>query len=353
MPIPFLVGAAAVAGVTLTGAVKGIDIASKNSDSKTIVDRSITRYKQTLESLDIQREEAKKKLENLGYLKTDIFANDMNDFISSVSNICNIDITDDILKQRGYKDNPNDIVDIEYVKNVTLKAGTLAIDGITSSGNDVLVNLAINGCEPLLLNDEISLVQSIKKDTKKYIEIQWLERGNKYISNTKRECIIESVDLKKTFLYANVLESLDKGGKEYNRVEVEEVFENLNKITIFVKSLEVMADAYLEFIHSFSQIYSSVVCNLSKIIQTAIYVQAIDIRYDKIDYNKLTKRQQSTVDASWIMSQTMFYVLTQPFVNNEGRLNKEINMSIDKAKELFTVAENMMNELNHIPINIH
>ena len=84
MPIPFLIGAAAV-GAAIFGAKKMIDSSDNNSRAEELQISAKKIYDEAIARLEYSRENTNEMLEQLGTTKVNIWANDMNGFKNAFS----------------------------------------------------------------------------------------------------------------------------------------------------------------------------------------------------------------------------------------------------------------------------
>lgn len=101
MPLPFIIGGAAIAAKVVLGAaiaaggvgvVKGVKGAVDNSDAKSFQAEAEKIKRQSQKSMEAKKEETKVSIEQLGKTKVDILANQITPFINSYQKIKNIQI---------------------------------------------------------------------------------------------------------------------------------------------------------------------------------------------------------------------------------------------------------------------
>ena len=85
---------AAAAATGSIGLKQAVDAVNNHSNAKKIVVKASEKYEQSVNKLEIKREEVSSLLEKVGELKINILKNSVNDFLTTFEKIKNVEIRD-------------------------------------------------------------------------------------------------------------------------------------------------------------------------------------------------------------------------------------------------------------------
>lgn len=141
MPIPFLIGAAAV-GAAIFGAKKMIDSSDNNSRAEELQISAKEIYDKAIARLEYSRENTNEMLEQLGTTKVNTWANDMNGFINAFSKFKNVKQEGTLALEGSLDITPENI---KAIKNSALKASEMVNAGLGSLAAGTLAGVAAYG----------------------------------------------------------------------------------------------------------------------------------------------------------------------------------------------------------------
>jgi hypothetical protein len=154
MPIPFILGAAALA----TGAVgvkKGIDAKNDMDLAKSINEEANRIVRKTEKSIEKAKDRTKTSIENLGRKKIELLSTSINDFIINFEKIKNINLkdSDGIDELRNF--NPQSS-EFKELKKASFEAKEIAVNGLSAIGGGALLafgtyNIVMGGLGGLLV----------------------------------------------------------------------------------------------------------------------------------------------------------------------------------------------------------
>ncbi|OFI05979.1 hypothetical protein CLOACE_13600 [Clostridium acetireducens DSM 10703] len=154
MPIPFILGAAALA----TGAVgvkKGIDAKNDMDLAKSINEEANRIVRKTEKSIEKAKDRTKTFIENLGRKKIELLSTSINDFIINFEKIKNINLkdSDGIDELRNF--NPQSS-EFKELKKASFEAKEIAVNGLSAIGGGALLafgtyNIVMGGLGGLLV----------------------------------------------------------------------------------------------------------------------------------------------------------------------------------------------------------
>lgn len=140
MPIPFLIGAAAL-GATLFGAKKGYDAMTDSKDSKAILTTAKNMYDEALSNLETQKGKTMISMETLGERKLIVWGNQLGRFANVISHIKGVDITGAPIVE-GI---PLEDIDVQEIAASSTRASEIIAGGTMALGTGALAGLAAVG----------------------------------------------------------------------------------------------------------------------------------------------------------------------------------------------------------------
>lgn len=128
MPLPFILGAAAVAAGAF-GVKKGLDAREDMEEAQDLLDCAKDMSAEAESSIEKSRKGTAKAIENLGKTKIEILSTSMNDFVKEFSKIKNVDFKNSVGMEE-LKDFTPDSCDFENLQTASFKAIDLASGGL-------------------------------------------------------------------------------------------------------------------------------------------------------------------------------------------------------------------------------
>lgn len=128
MPLPFILGAAAVAAGAF-GVKKGLDAREDMEEAQDLLDCAKDMSAEAESSIEKSRKGTAKAIEKLGKTKIEILSTSMNDFVKEFSKIKNVDFKNSVGMEE-LKDFTPDSCDFENLQTASFKAIDLASGGL-------------------------------------------------------------------------------------------------------------------------------------------------------------------------------------------------------------------------------
>lgn len=357
MPIPFiLAGAAGIAGAT--GIVKGAKSLINNSDAKSIVAAAQEMYDEKKKSLELQRKETTKCLEDLGELKLHAWAEDMNVFVETFNSFKNVQLegTIDINERLKMKiSNPENMKNIE-VGTVTAKEVTQA--GIASLGAGALAGIASYGGAMMFASASTgTAIATLSGVAAKNATLAWfgggaLKAGG--LGMAGGSAVLGGIVAGPVLAVAGFImeakseENLANARKTY--AEAENAVEQMGIMIDFMGTVSQLSTDYYSFISQYQKLFRPVLNELQNIKERAFQrqlnatknpIRRITFMFDKkIDFDILTGEEQKVLHLSWLMAQVLYSILVSPILTEKGEVDTNaVNTLSDAEDAVITIEE--------------
>lgn len=322
MPIPFLIGAAAV-GAAIFGAKKMIDSSDNNSRAEELQISAKEIYDEAIARLEYSRENTNEMLEQLGTTKVDIWANDMNGFIDAFSKFKNVKQEGTLALEGSLDITPENI---KAIKKSALKASEMVNAGLGSLAAGTLAGVAAYG--------GASMFAAATKATLAFFGGGSIASGGLGVAAGSAVLggvvLGPALALAGMFMSAKSEENLAKAEKMY--AQATNAAEKMNGISDTLDNIYSLASDYNEFLIEFSSKFKEVITGVNRVYidqytlcSKSLWnkIKAIFGMKITVDYNQLERSQQQYLHMAWLMAQTMQKTLTVNLLDEQGNITAE------------------------------
>lgn len=336
MPIPFILGAAAV-GAAIFGAKKMIDSSDNNSRAEELQISAKEIYDEAIARLEYSRENTNEMLEQLGTTKVDIWANDMNGFIDAFSKFKNVKQEGTLALEGSLDITPENI---KAIKKSALKASEMVNAGLGSLAAGTLAGVAAYGGASMFAAASTGTAISTLSGAAATNATLAFFGGGSIASGglgvAAGSAVLGGVVLGPAlalagmFMSAKSEENLAKAEKMY--AQATNAAEKMNGISDTLDNIYSLASDYNEFLMAFSSKFKEVITGVNRIYidqytlcSKSLWnkIKAIFGMKITVDYNQLERSQQQYLHMAWLMAQTMQKTLTVNLLDEQGNITAE------------------------------
>lgn len=355
MPVPFiLAGIAAAAGAA--GIIKGGQAISNNSKAKDLVNDAQMIYDEAKEQLDCQRIETTGSLDSLGRVKLDAWSGEIGSFIQLFKTFKNVSLQGNVELNEKLKLQMTNPQNLKNMQTASLKASEVVKAGIGSLGTGALAGIASYGGAMMFASASTgTAIASLSGIAATNATMAWFGGGSLAaggLGMAGGSMVLGGIVAGPVLAVAGFImaakseENLANAQKTYS--EAKNAVEKMNIMTDFMCSISRIAANYERFIREFRDMYAPVLEEL-KVVQQQAYgeqgaywgnriKQAFGLNV-KIDFRKLSIRQQKVLHISWLMAQVLYSVLSAPILTEQGDLDKN-------AEEVLTGANDSVGKIS-------
>ena len=334
MPIPFILGAAAV-GAAIFGAKKMIDSSDNNSRAEELQISAKEIYDEAIARLEYSRENTNEMLEQLGTTKVDIWANDMNGFIDAFSKFKNVKQEGTLALEGSLDITPENI---KAIKKSALKASEMVNAGLGSLAAGTLAGVAAYGGASMFAaaSTAISTLSgaAATKATLAFFGGGSIASGGLGVAAGSAVLggvvLGPALALAGMFMSAKSEENLAKAEKMY--AQATNAAEKMNGISDTLDNIYSLASDYNELLIEFSSKFKEVITGVNRVYidqytlcSKSLWnkIKAIFGMKITVDYNQLERSQQQYLHMAWLMAQTMQKTLTVNLLDEQGNITAE------------------------------
>lgn len=349
MPIPFiLAGIAAAAGAA--GIIKGGEAISNNSKAKNLVNDAQGVYDDAKERLDRQRIETTRSLDSLGQVKLDAWSCEIGSFIQLFNTFKNVSLQGSVELNEKLKMQTMNPQNLKNMETASLKASEVVKAGIGSLGAGALAGIASYGGAMMFASASTgTAIASLSGIAATNATMAWFGGGSLAaggLGMAGGSMVLGGIVAGPVLAVAGFImaakseENLANAQKTYS--EAKNAAEKMNIMTDFMGSVSRIANNYERFIREFRNRCAPVLKELKEVQQQAygdqgVYLgnrikRALGLRV-KIDFTKLSMRQQKVLHISWLMAQVLYSVLSAPILTQQGDLDKTVEAVLTGAND--------------------
>lgn len=329
MPIPFILGAAAV-GAAIFGAKKMIDSSDNNSRAEELQISAKKIYDEAIARLEYSRENTNEMLEQLGTTKVNIWANDMNGFINAFSKFKNVKQEGTLALEGSLEITPENI---KAIKNSALKASEMVNAGLGSLAAGTVAGIAAYGGASMFAaastGTAISALSgaAATKATLAFFGGGSIASGG--LGVAAGSAVLGGVVLGPALALAGMFMSA-KAEEMY--AQATNAAEKMNGISDTLDNIYSLASDYNEFLIAFSSKFKEVITGVNRVYidqytlcSKSLWnkIKAIFGMKITVDYNQLERSQQQYLHMAWLMAQTMQKTLTVNLLDEQGNITAE------------------------------
>lgn len=365
MPVPFILAGLAVAAGA-AGIIKGGEAISNNSKAKDLVNEAQRIYDEAKERLDYQRIETTGNLDSLGRLKLEAWSGEIGSFIQLFKTFKNVSLQGNVELNEKLKMQIANPQSLKNMKTASLKASEVMRAGIGSLGAGALAGIASYGGAMMFASASTgTAIASLSGIAATNATMAWFGGGSLAaggLGMAGGSMVLGGIVAGPVLAVAGFImaakseENLANAQKTHS--EAKNAAEKMNIMTDFMTSVSAIASNYEGFICDFRSLYAPVLSQLKEVQHQAYVVQETYLgnrikRFFglkvKIDYRKLSMRQQQVLHISWLMAQVLYSVLSAPILTQQGDLDINAETVLTGANESVSKISIEQQRLEQIP----
>ena len=306
---------------------------------QTLLNEAQHRYDTSLEKLESKKKTTAQRLEKLGEMKIDAWANSMDTFVVTFNNFRNID-----MKRKSESHHNVVASDVEpqqmlmNIEKASLTAGEVAKAGFAAVGTGVLVGIASYGGVMMFASASTgTAISALSGAAKTNATLAWfgggsLKSGGLGIAAGK---LVLAGIVVAPILIVGTLIAIAKGKERLAKAkkihaEALEAAAKFDTMTTGLVGISKMSDNYSSFIKKLERKFEPFIIELKRIKDA--YLPADD---GKIDFNSLNQVEQKTLHLSWLMAQLYYHVLSTTILTDQGEVSSKASETLTSSiKEL-------------------
>lgn len=307
-----------------------------------LINSAQRRYDNSKENFEKQKEKTSKELEELGKVKLNSWATEMEMFSSKFKCFNNIEI---IKKEEtnimfvGKDEKPEQmLINIEQasmnaqdiLKSGGLALGAGALVGIASYGGVALFAKASTG----------TAISTLKGVAKTNAILAFFGGGSKAVGGLGKfggKLVLAGIVVVPLLFVSGLIASANGKAKlaeaKKFHAEATEKSEKLDMITTGMAGIEKMSKNYRTFIKKFNKKFTLFLNELEKIKEKYNATEE-----NMTDFNTMTIAEQKTLHITWLMAQVYYHVLSVSILTDDGNVSKE-------AEEGLKYADKTLNDM--------
>lgn len=361
MPVPFILGGAAVAA-GLFGASKGAKAISNNNEAKELLETAERRFETAKENLEYARQNTNRSLECLGELKLNSWSDDLGRFVTLVEQIKNVELsgqasTDDLLK-RNLNLSSRELV---QMKEMSLKAGEVVAGGVGALGAGALAGVASYGGAMMFASASTgTAISALSGVAATNATLAWFGGGSLAaggLGMAGGTAVLGGLVAGPILAVGGALyeaksrENLAEARKHYAEAK-KAVAEMENAITL-MNGIERLSEQYYNVIIEVQNRFVVILDRLEQEIEESKNSQRDTLSYKlksifkqvmnkepKLDYRNLTEDQQRVVHISYQFAQVLKMLLETPLLTKEGKIDNNAYEVIENIEEMNLITSN-------------
>lgn len=339
MPVPFLLGAAAVVG-GLYGLKKHIDASDNNDEAKWLINDSREKYENTHSVLEKRHNKLQKSLKKLGNTKIDIQMKQIRKFTSLYGKFKNVAFAGDVHfdsfgKTKDFNEHVKEMeVSSMNLQEVMLNSGGSlaagAVAGIAAYGGVGLFGAASTG----------TAIAGLSGAAATNATLAWLGGGSLAAGGlgvAGGTAVLGGIVLAPVLAISGLLssakseENLAKARAQ--AAKAKKAVEQMKTIIAFCEALISLSEDYNKFLRWFQGIFDKYLDDFTYLADNA------EVDDDgHIDFKKLTIEQQQIIQLNRLIVQIMWKTLKTPLLAGENHINEQASVLLEenyhKAREI-------------------
>ena len=294
-------------------------------------------YNESKSKFEKQKEDTAKELEQLGQVKLDSWANEMNKFTTNFSCFNNLELIQKdttTLVFNGKEIEPEKMMininqasmnSKEIMKTEAFALGSGALIGIASYGGVALFAKASTGTAIATLNGA----------AKTNAILSFFGGGAKAVGGLGKiggKFVLAGITVAPVLIVAGLIAGargkakLEEAKKIHS--EAKDKSEKLNIMTTGMNGIEILSSNYQKFIKNFNQKFQPFIDELEKIKNK--YNGTED---NQIDYNILTLSEKKTLHITWLMAQLYYNILSATIITDDGNKSIDAENTLQQANK--------------------
>lgn len=351
MPIPFLVGAIAVA-VGGYGVKKGMDARRDNDEAQDYYDRAEDIFDRAQNRLTASREETLQTLENLGELKLQIWERQFSRYVELMEQIHHVELPGPPGSQQ-ISIIHIDKQELAEMEKLSLKAGEVLGAGVAALGSGALAGVACyGGAMTLATASTGTAIASLSGVAATNATLAWFGGGSLAAGGlgiAGGTAVLGGVVAAPVLAVAGMVmaskarENLANARKNYSQAKL--AAEEMDSAASKVDAINNVAE---EFIYLLQELDKKMTISQNRLANTlaklneqysqrSIFQKIVGWFQgdNKIDYQKFDSNQKKAVHESYLLAQIVKKVLETSILNKDGSLTNDYSLALEEGREFL------------------
>jgi len=335
MPIPFILAGISIAA-SAAGVKKGYDAITDNKKAKELIESAQYKYEKQKKEMENKKAVTVTDLENYAKLKLEIWEKQFGRFVSSVSKIKNIELSDKLALDTDLSKTVKE-VNLNEMKNISIKAGELVTGGIMALGSGALAGLATTGGVTLLASASTgTAIASLSGVAATNATLAWFGGGSLAAGGfgmAGGAAVLGGIvagpviAVSGFLLAAKASENLEKARAAY--AEAQTAVEQMKNMC-----------SVLDYIDKLALQFNDMTTKLNKKFDGILnYIEMVVFaNKDKdgfVDYKSLMESEKKMIHLSYMIAQTIKTILDTPIMLDDGSPNKASTDVLPPAEKLL------------------
>ncbi|WP_094604519.1 hypothetical protein SPSIL_052400 [Sporomusa silvacetica DSM 10669] len=366
MPLPFILGAVALAAAGF-GAKKAMDAQSDNNEAEQLRERAEDIYDEAKSKLEDAKESTAETLDNLGWLKLDVWNRQMGRFVDLAEKVRNVELTGQASNDE-FKLATFTRQELGEIKSMSLKASEVVSGGSAALGAGALAGVASYGGVMMLGTASTgTAIASLTGVAATNATLAWLGGGSLAAGGlgiAGGMAVLGGIvagpvlAIGGMFFASKAKENLSNARNDWSKAK--RAAEEMNNASAKLQAIESIAELFHGVINMMDSRMGDILSELqhavisaeqrerSKFINKIKSFFGISIR---ANYANMTLEEQQILHLSYQAAQVTKILLETPLLTSNGDLRSEdeINqafvkiVSIDSDKKLLPEISSMLN----------
>lgn len=302
---------------------------------ESLLNEAQSMYDNAKNKFESQKKQTTKRLENLGKVKVNAWAEGMDTFVTAFGTFKNVEMDrriDTNMEFIGSDEEPKQM--LMNIQNASMTANEVAKAGFAALGTGALVGIASYGGAMMFGTASTgTAIAALSGAAKTNATLAWFGGGAKAaggLGMAGGKLILAGVVVAPIVAVAAVIagakgkEKLAEAKKIH--AEAEEVVSQMNIMITGMEGIAKMSDNYSSFIKKLNRMFAPFLQELERIKNA----HPVDVD-GMIDFDSLSVVEQKTLHVSWLMAQVYYHVLSTPILNSKGEVSKEANEALSAS----------------------
>lgn len=351
MPIPFLLGAAAVV-LGGYGIKKGVDARQDNKEAQDYNDRAEEVFDKAQNRLDDSRERTLKTLENMGELKLNIWKAQFSRYVKLMEQIHQVELpgpTDS--RQMGAIN--IDKRELAEMERISIKAGEVLGAGVAAIGSGALAGVACyGGAMTLATASTGTAIASLSGVAATNATLAWFGGGSLAAGGlgiAGGTAVLGGIVAAPVLAVAGMVmaakaqENLANARKNYSEAKL--AAEEMNTAASKVDAINNVAGEYIYLLDELDTHMTTMQNSLEQVLtkineeysHRSLFSKVVGWfrGYKKFDYRNFDNDQKQIVHMNYLMAQIMKKALETPILNKDGSIEQNCRLALDEGKDFI------------------
>lgn len=278
---------------------------------ESLLNEAQSMYDNAKNKFESQKKQTTKRLENLGKVKVNAWAEGMDTFVTAFGTFKNVEMDrriDTNMEFIGSDEEPKQM--LMNIQNASMTANEVAKAGFAALGTGALVGIASYGGAMMFGTASTGTAIAALSGAAK--------------TNATLVVVAPIVAVAAVIAGAKGKEKLAEAKKIH--AEAEEAVSQMNIMITGMEGIAKMSDNYSSFIKKLNRMFAPFLQELERIKNA----HPVDVD-GMIDFDSLSVVEQKTLHVSWLMAQVYYHVLSTPILNSKGEVSKEANEALSAS----------------------